>query len=105
MKLIRLTLILLFTCYISKAQSEKDSLRVIKDAESLLVTFECTSCTAKNKFSISGTENFIFRKVKFPLEKVLKPGDYKMTYWQNRVQQIHLPFLVKPDSENLITVK
>lgn len=73
--------------------------------ESYLVTFECNSCTEKNKFLISGPEEHNFKAVKFPLKIELKSGEYEMTYWQNRVQQIHLPFDVASDSENIITVK
>lgn len=73
--------------------------------ESLLVTFECNSCTKRNKFLISGPEEQTFKAVKFPLKIKLKSGEYEMTYWQNRVRQIHLPFDVSSDSENIIMVK
>jgi hypothetical protein len=88
---------------IINAQSENDVNQKAQD--SYLVTFECESCTRKNKFSISGPENYTFKEVQFPLKQELKPGNYKMTYWQNRVQQIHLPFSIIRDSENIITVK
>ena len=54
---------------------------------------------------ISGPEDHTFKEVKFPLKQELKLGAYEMTYWQNRVQQIHLPFTVSPESENVIIVK
>lgn len=76
-----------------------------KIEESFLVTFECNSCTKRNKFLISGLEKHTFEAVKFPLKIKLKSGAYEMTYWQNRVQQIHLPFYVNSDSENIVTVK
>ncbi|MEM9144112.1 MAG: DUF2807 domain-containing protein, partial [Bacteroidota bacterium] len=58
------------------------------------VVFECESCTQKNTFKISGPEDHTYKKVVFPLKKALRPGNYTMTYWQNKVQQIHLPFTV-----------
>lgn len=73
--------------------------------ESFLMTFECYSCTKRNKFQISGPEEHIFNAVEFPLKVKLKPGEYDMTYWQNRVQQIHLPFDVGSEFENKIVVK
>ncbi len=84
-------------------QLQQDTLR--PDNEALLVTFKCESCKIKNKFKVSGKEEFTLKKVIFPLEKKLKPGKYEMTYWQNKVQQIHLPFTVKPNTQNIITVK
>ena len=93
-----------------KAQSETKAIEsqqdsIMSDDQSILVTFECEPCKSKNKFAVSGKENFTLKKVEFPLEKKLKPGTYEMTYWQNKVQQIHLPFTVKPDSTNHIIVK
>ncbi len=90
-------------CNETKAQSKEDLKATAQ--ETLLVTFECKSCTKRNKFAISGPERHTFKKLEFPLKKELRPGDYKMTYWQNRVQQIHLPFSVSPDSENVVIVK
>ena len=88
----------------SKAiESQRDTIQ--SDDNLYLVTFECKPCKEKNKFSVSGKESFTLKKVEFPLERKLKPGNYKMTYWQNKVQQIHLPFSVKPDSLNRIIVK
>ncbi len=73
--------------------------------EPVLVTFECGSCKVRNKFTISGAEDHIFKRVTFPLKHLLKPGKYQMTYWQNKVQQIHLPFSVSPKANNIIIVK
>jgi hypothetical protein len=87
----------------AKSQSEKTSQKL--NQKSFVVTFECESCTVRNKFSISGPEEFNFKKVQFPLRQRLEPGEYEMTYWQNRVQQIHLPFSVGPNSKNVIIVK
>ena len=107
MKLISTFLVAILFTFIScievKAQSVEDSVEISE--ETFLVTFECESCTKRNKFSISGPEDHTFKEVKIPLKKELKPGEYKMTYWQNRVQQIHLPFTVSTDSENIIIVK
>jgi len=83
----------------SKGKSKKT------DSKSVLVTFECESCTKRNKFKISGPETHVFIQAQFPIEQELKPGAYEMTYWQNRVQQIHLPFSVDPETKNVIVVK
>ena len=90
-------------CDTLEAQSETMNQRPIQDT--YFATFECESCTKKNKFLIAGPEGHRFRGVDFPLTQELKPGTYKMTYWQNRVQQIHLPFTISPNSENVIIVK
>jgi len=85
------------------AQSE--SISDLTTKESILVTFECESCTKRNKFKISGPEDHVFKQARFPIEQELKPGEYEMTYWQNKVQQIHLPFTVDPEIKNVIVVK
>ncbi|MBX2843566.1 MAG: hypothetical protein KTR26_17470 [Flammeovirgaceae bacterium] len=74
-------------------------------SEKVKVTFKCKSCKIKNKFKVSGPDEFTMERIKFPLEKKLKPGKYQMTYWQKNVQQINLPFTVKENSENIIQVK
>lgn len=75
------------------------------NTEPVLVTFECGSCKKRNKFKISGPETHVFKQAQFPIEQELKPGEYEMIYWQNKVQQIHLPFSVDPETENVIVVK
>lgn len=95
--------IMAFACASVNAQSENKTKQTGK--ESVLVIFDCESCTKRNKFYISGPEEHTFKQVRFPLEQELKPGHYEMTYWQNKVQQIHLPFQVNSESENMITVK
>ncbi|TMU54743.1 hypothetical protein [Flagellimonas algicola] len=75
------------------------------DKDLVLVTFKCESCKIKNKFEVSGPTEFVMERVDFPFSKKMKPGKYEMTYWQNRVQQIHLPFSVHKESENLVIVK
>ena len=107
MKILRtliITLLLVaFACEIVKAQSQNQTQH--PGQELVLVTFECQSCSERNKFSVSGPVEFTFKKVKFPLEQKLKPGKYEMTYWQKKVQQIHLPFSVSLNSKNVIVVK
>lgn len=102
-KLFIIFFITAFACASVNAQSENKTKQTGK--ESVLVTFECESCTKRNKFRISGPENHVFKQAQFPIEQQLKPGEYEMTYWQNKVQQIHLPFQVSSESENMITVK
>lgn len=97
------TFLIFLNCNIIKAQSETEIQKGVN--KSYVVKFECKSCTERNKFNISGPEDHTFKAVKFPFTQELKPGEYEMTYWQNRVQQIHLPFSVIPDSENVIVVK
>ncbi len=107
MKIVQVLSIAMLLCFLNsdslKAQSKDISPTEVK--ESLMVTFKCESCTKKNKFSISGPEKHTFKLAKFPLKVELKPGEYEMTYWQNRIQQINLPFSVSSDSENIIVVK
>ena len=95
--------ILAFTLVSVNAQTDKTPKRNKK--EKVLVTFKCESCTKRNKFKISGLENHVFLRTPFPIEQELKPGEYEMTYWQNKVQQIHLPFTVDPEIKNVIIVK
>ena len=87
----------------NKSQLQYDTIDVVN--ERVTVIFECETCEEKNKFSVSGPDSFTLKKVKFPLKKELKPGDYEMTYWQKRVQQIRLPFNIKPGVSNRIKVK
>ncbi len=82
-------------------QSQQDTIQ----SNLIVVTFVCKTCKVKNKFAVSGKEGFTLKEVKFPIERKMKPGTYEMTYWQNKVQQIHLPFTVKTGSANQIKVK
>ncbi len=94
----------MFLVTISSVKNIKQNNNLLEQ-ELVLVTFKCESCTTKNKFSVLGPTEFTLKRVEFPFSRKLKPGKYKMTYWQNRVQQIHLPFVVNPDSKNIVTVK
>ncbi len=73
--------------------------------DKVVVTFKCDSCKKRNKFKISGPENHMFKEVAFPFKRYLPTGSYQMTYWQNGVQQIHLPFTVTSKTSNQVTVK
>ena len=95
--------LLVFAFTSVNAQSEKKSDQ--RNTDSVLVTFECESCTKRNKFRISGPQTHVFKQAQFPIEQELKPGEYEMTYWQNKVQQIHLPFSVSSGSKTIIVVK
>lgn len=95
--------LMVFACYSTNAQARAKSKKT--NIESVLVTFECESCTKRNKFKISGPESHVFKQAQFPIEQILPPGEYEMTYWQNKVQQIHLPFTVNPEIKNVIVVK
>jgi hypothetical protein len=96
---------LLLLVSFSTLTKSSERLEPQKTRESFVVTFECNSCTKRNKFYISGPDEHTFNAVEFPLEFKLKSGSYEMTYWQNRIRQIHLPFNVSPGSENIIVVK
>ena len=96
-------LLISLTFYDLKAQSKKELRR--PDSSFVEVTFKCKSCEEKNRFLIKGIQQMEFKNLKFPLVRKLNPGLYDMTYWQNKVQQIHLPFHVYSDSTNVITVK
>jgi len=97
-------LFLIFLITISSSQNI-DEQPNLSGQELALVTFKCESCTAKNKFSVSGPTKFTVKQVNFPFTKKMEPGKYRMTYWQNRVRQIHLPFTVTSNLENEVTVK
>lgn len=99
------SVVYLFFVSIKTVDVQDENIHRVEKQESVLVTFECHSCTKKNKFYISGPEEHTFKAVKFPLKIKLTPGEYEMTYWQNRIQQIHLPFDVSSGSKNRVTVK
>lgn len=66
------------------------------------VTFVCPTCTGKTKLSVNGSGFSVDREVVirqdkpgFPFDLNMPPGDYQYTYWQNRVEQMRLPFTVR----------
>ncbi|MBC8153902.1 MAG: hypothetical protein H7Z72_13415 [Bacteroidetes bacterium] len=76
------------------------------------VTFVCPTCTGKTKLSISGNGFSAEREVEiekgkpaFPFALDMPPGTYQYTYWQNKVEQMQLPFTVKAGQENTVKVK
>ncbi|MBD2757019.1 hypothetical protein [Spirosoma validum] len=77
------------------------------------VTFDCKTCTGKSRLEIYGngftsTRQFDSNKDRepaFPFTLNLNPGTYQYTYWQNKVQQMKLPFTVKAGETNVVTVK
>lgn len=76
------------------------------------VTFVCPTCTGKTKLSVNGSGFSAEREVVidknkpgFPFDLDMPPGDYQYTYWQNRVEQMRLPFTVKAGELNVVTVK
>lgn len=77
------------------------------------VTVQCESCTGKMRLEISGsgftlTHESDSKKDKeagFPLTAAMKPGDYRLMYWQNKVLQIQSTFTVKAGEENVVKVK
>ncbi len=76
------------------------------------VTFVCPTCVGKTKLSVSGNGFSAERELEidkgksgFPFTLEMPPGDYQYTYWQNKVEQMKLPFTVKAGQENTVTVK
>ncbi len=73
----------------------------------------CSSCTGRIRLEINGngysyaqTHDTDKEKTPFlPLELNMKPGEYRLAYWQNKVLQIQKPFTIKAGEENVITVK
>ena len=82
-----------------------------RDTREVPVTFICPTCEGRVKLIVSGpttiTEEFDAPKNKgrFPRTMSLQPGTYYYEYWQNGVQQMHLPFTVKTGQQNEVTVK
>lgn len=77
------------------------------------VSVRCSSCTGKMRLDIVGNSVVFTREgdakagknTLFPCLLHLKPGSYKLTYWQNRVLQIQQTFTVQSGQPNVITVK
>jgi hypothetical protein len=77
------------------------------------VTIQCESCTGKMRLEIHGsgftmTHESDSKKDKeagFPLTAAMRPGEYRLMYWQNKVLQIQSTFTVKADDENVVKVK
>jgi hypothetical protein len=77
------------------------------------VTFVCKSCTGKMRLEVTG-ENYGLTHESdtnkrghnsFPITVSMVPGKYEYVYWQNGVQQMRLPFEVKTNLKNEVTVK
>lgn len=89
------------------------SLTLRQAATPVTVTFSCETCTGKGKLMINGngyskTQEFTVKKGEkpaFPLELSLEPGEYKLTYWQNKVLQIQSSFTVKEGEATTVKVK
>lgn len=76
------------------------------------VTFVCPTCAGKAKLLVNGSGFSAEREVMieknkpgFPFDLDMPPGDYQYTYWQNRVEQMRLPFTVKAGETTTVTVK
>ena len=83
------------------------------DAVEQTVTFVCPDCTGKIRLEVVGT-NFEFTRDAtaknpesriFPLTVNMIPGEYRYQYWQNGVLQLQLPFTVKADETNQVSIK
>ena len=78
------------------------------------VKFICESCTGRMKMQVSGNDVSIIREqypdfrekpTLFPLTLTLKPGEYLLMYWQNKVMQIQETFTVKAGETNEVRIK
>jgi hypothetical protein len=81
--------------------------------EEATVTFVCKTCTGRIRLEVSGTNFSLTRETNskneaekvFPMIIPMAPGEYRYTYWQNGVQQMQLPFVVKTGAKNEVVVK
>ena len=78
------------------------------------VRFVCESCRGRMKLTVSGNGISIIREqypnwgkkpTLFPLTLTLKPGEYLLMYWQNKVMQIQETFTVKAGKTNEVAIK
>ena len=79
-----------------------------------LVTVVCESCTGRMRLEING-DGFNYtrthddtgddKKAFADIEVPMKPGEYRLKYWQNKVLQIQKSFTVRAGEKNVISVK
>lgn len=75
--------------------------------------FLCETCTGRMKLQVSGNGVSMIREEypqlgetsMFPLTMTLKPGEYQLMYWQNKVMQIQATFTVKAVEQNEVRIK
>lgn len=75
--------------------------------------FICETCAGRTKLQITGDGVSVIREEypkagqasMFPLTMTLKPGEYQLMYWQNKVMQIQDTFTVKPGEPTEVRIK
>ncbi len=75
--------------------------------------FVCESCAGRMKIQVFGDGVSIIREEypklgeasMFPLTMTLKPGEYRLMYWQNKVMQIQDTFTVKAGEPGEVRIK
>ena len=85
--------------------------RVAKDPNATV--FSCESCAGRMKIQVFGDGVSVIREEyprqgeasMFPLTMTLKPGDYRLMYWQNKVMQIQDTFTVKAGEPTEVRIK
>lgn len=86
-------------------------LRAAKDPNATV--FICESCTGRMKIQVFGDGVSVIREEypkqgevsMFPLTMTLKPGEYRLMYWQNKVMQIQDTFTVKVGEPGEVRIK
>lgn len=78
--------------------------------ESLVL--QCERCTGNMKLEVTGDGFTLTRSTDsgrkerlFPMKLSVRPGQYRLRYWQNDVLQMQQSFDVKAGQRNVVTVK
>ncbi len=85
--------------------------RVTKDSNATV--FVCETCAGRMKIQVFGDGVSVIREEypklgeasMFPLTMTLKPGEYRLMYWQNKVMQIQNTFTVKAGEPGEVRIK
>ena len=85
----------------------------IRVSSSTATVFRCPDCVGRMKLQLISEGVTIIReeypklgeKSMFPLTITLKPGEYRLMYWQNKVLQIQNTFTVKAGEATEVQIK
>ena len=85
--------------------------RIAKDPNATV--FICESCAGRMKIQVFGDGVSVIREEyprqgeasMFPLAMTLKPGEYRLMYWQNKVMQIQDTFTVRAGEPGEVRIK
>ena len=75
--------------------------------------FMCETCAGRMKIQVFGDDVSVIREEypklgepsMFPLTMTLKPGEYRLMYWQNKVMQIQDTFTVSAGKPTEVRIK